>query len=77
MNQKASVIIRTNTLNTTIDKLQAILNDEDIQTEKIKGFPDALKLIIRKNLFLTEAFKKGLFEIQDASSQLVAPFLQI
>ncbi|MDG1344276.1 MAG: class I SAM-dependent methyltransferase [Flavobacteriaceae bacterium] len=77
LNQKASVIIRTNTLNTTIDKLQSILSDEDIQTEKIKGFPEALKLIIRKNLFLTDAFKNGLFEIQDASSQLVAPFLQI
>ena len=77
LNQKASVIIRTNTLNTTIDKLQAILSDEDIQTEKIKGYPEALKLIIRKNLFLTDAFKNGLFEIQDASSQLVAPFLQI
>ena len=69
LNQKASVIIRTNTLNTTIDKLQAILSDEDIQTEKIKGYPEALKLIIRKNLFLTDAFKNGLFEIQDASSQ--------
>ena len=38
LNQKASVIIRTNTLNTTIDKLQSILSDEDIQTEKIKGY---------------------------------------
>jgi len=57
--------------------LNAILSDEDIQTEKIKGYPEALKLIIRKNLFLTDAFKNGLFEIQDASSQLVAPFLQI
>ncbi|MDC3301244.1 class I SAM-dependent methyltransferase [Flavobacteriaceae bacterium] len=77
LNQKASVIIRVNSLKTSIDKVQEILSDEDIQTEKIKGFPDALKLVVRKNLFLTNAFKNGFFEIQDASSQLVAPFLQI
>ena len=77
MNKQASVIIRTNTLNTSIDELKKILSEEEIQTEKIKGFPDALKLIIRKNLFKTQAFKDGLFEIQDASSQLVAPFLKV
>ena len=77
LNKQASVIIRTNTLNTSIDELKKILSEEEIQTEKIKGFPDALKLIIRKNLFKTQAFKDGLFEIQDASSQLVAPFLKV
>ena len=34
-------------------------------------------LVERKNVFLTDVFKKGLFEVQDASSQLVAPFLDV
>ena len=39
--------------------------------------PDALVLVERKNVFLTDAFKKGYFEVQDASSQLVAPYLDV
>ncbi len=31
----------------------------------------------RTNVFKTEAFKNGLFEVQDASSQLVAEFLEV
>ena len=31
----------------------------------------------RANVFTTEAFKKGSFEVQDASSQLVAQFLDV
>jgi 16S rRNA (cytosine967-C5)-methyltransferase len=31
----------------------------------------------RQNLFITEEFKNGLFEVQDASSQLVAEMMQL
>ena len=53
------------------------MRDEEIDTEVIPKYPDALVLVERKNVFLTQAFKKGLFEVQDASSQLVAPFLDV
>ena len=76
-NEKADVILRTNTLKTTKDQLQNLLADEGIGTEFIKGYPSALKLTERANVFVTEAFKKGLFEVQDASSQLVADFLDV
>jgi len=77
-NQQADVILRTNTLKTTKEKLQSILFDENhIETEFIKGYPWALKLKERANVFVTEAFKNGLFEVQDASSQLVADFLDV
>lgn len=76
-NQQADVILRVNTLKTTKDKLQNELSDEGIDTEFIKGYPSALKLTERANVFVTEAFKKGLFEVQDASSQLVAEFLDV
>lgn len=77
LNKQAEVIIRANSLKTNVNDLASELLKEDIQTEKIKGFPDALKLKERKNLFKTHAFKNGYFEIQDASSQLVAPFLKV
>lgn len=77
LNAKAEVILRTNTLKTNKAKLRELLKMEDIQTETISGVKDALKLVERKNVFSTQAFKDGLFEVQDASSQLVAPFLDI
>lgn len=76
-NQQAEVILRVNTLKTTKEKLQATLFDLNIETEPIKGYPDALKLKERANVFVTEAFKNGLFEVQDASSQLVAGYLDV
>ena len=57
--------------------LQRKLKTEDIETESIPYHPDALKLVERANVFTTEAFHEGLFEVQDASSQLVAAYLDV
>jgi 16S rRNA (cytosine967-C5)-methyltransferase len=76
-NEQAKVILRVNRLKTTKEKLRAILMDLNIETEFHKDYPDALILTERANVFLTEAFKDGLFEVQDASSQLVAYFLDV
>ena len=77
LNKVAPVILRTNTLKNNIDQLQKTLKSEEIITNKIKGYPDALMLVKRTNLFKKDSFQNGLYEIQDASSQLVAPFLEI
>ncbi|MDO6760083.1 RsmB/NOP family class I SAM-dependent RNA methyltransferase [Tamlana sp. 2_MG-2023] len=77
LNEQADVILRVNTLKTTKEKLQTELFDLDIETEFIKGYPSALKLRERANVFSTEAFKNGHFEVQDASSQLVAEFANV
>ena len=77
LNQKAEVILRVNTLKIDIATLQKFLRKEEVDTETIRDNPSALRLVERKNVFLTEAFKRGYFEVQDASSQLVAPFLQV
>ncbi|WP_440881505.1 RsmB/NOP family class I SAM-dependent RNA methyltransferase [Tenacibaculum sp. C7A-26P2] len=77
LNKQAEVILRTNTLNITKDKLQKVLATENINAVSIKGYDDALKLKERANVFKTEAFKKGYFEVQDASSQLVATYLDV
>ncbi|MGX7668482.1 RsmB/NOP family class I SAM-dependent RNA methyltransferase [Flavobacterium pedocola] len=76
-NEQARVILRVNTLKTTKEKLRAILMDLNIETDFNKEYPDALILKERANVFLTDAFKDGLFEVQDASSQLVARFLDV
>jgi 16S rRNA (cytosine967-C5)-methyltransferase len=77
LNKQAEVILRTNTLNTTKKELQKILQEESIFTEFIPNHEDALRLIERANVFRTEAFKNGYFEVQDASSQLVAEYLDV
>lgn len=76
-NEQAEVILRVNTLKTNIKDLQKQLQSETIETTEIEGYPYALELIERANVFQTEAFKKGWFEVQDASSQLVADFLDV
>lgn len=77
LNKQAEVILRTNTLNTSKENLQKELSKEEIEAEPIKGYESALKLVERANVFKTEAFKKGYFEVQDASSQLVAEYLDV
>jgi len=77
LNQQADVILRVNTLKITREQLQNELYDTGIETETLKDYPEALKLKERTNVFLTEQFKNGLFEVQDASSQLVAEFLEV
>ncbi|MHC0441427.1 RsmB/NOP family class I SAM-dependent RNA methyltransferase [Flavobacterium sp. 3-210] len=76
-NQPAKVILRTNTLKGTKENLRNTLMDLNIETEYLKDQPDALVLKERANVFLTDAFKQGLFEVQDANSQLVAGFLDV
>ena len=77
LNKQAEVILRTNTLNTNKKELQKELQDESIFTEFIPNHSDALRLLERANVFRTEVFKKGYFEVQDASSQLVAEYLDV
>jgi 16S rRNA (cytosine967-C5)-methyltransferase len=79
LNKDPMIYLRTNTLKTSIEKLIADLKTEKIDAEKINGsiaVPSGLYLKVRKNVFATQAFKKGDFEMQDAGSQLIAPLLQ-
>jgi 16S rRNA (cytosine967-C5)-methyltransferase len=52
------------------------LEDAQIETSYINKIPDALSLGKRVNLRNHEYYKQGFFEIQDAGSQAIAPFLQ-
>jgi len=77
LNQPAKVILRVNSLKTNKIKLQKDLLADGIETITLKGYPNALELVERKNVFITDSFQNGHFEVQDASSQLVAPFLDV
>lgn len=77
LNEQAKVILRVNSLKTNKLQLQKDLLIEEIETIILKDYPNALELVERKSVFKTEAFRNGHFEVQDASSQLVAPFLEV
>lgn len=76
-NKEADVVIRVNTLKTDNSKAITLLQQSDITLEKVEwpGLKNAFRLAQRKNIQTLDAYKKGMFEIQDASSQLIAPFL--
>lgn len=75
MNTEAPVILRANTLKAPVEALAKALEKENIATTRIEGYPDALELPRRANVFDTKAFRDGWFEVQDASSQAVARLL--
>ncbi|MBK8290630.1 MAG: RsmB/NOP family class I SAM-dependent RNA methyltransferase [Flammeovirgaceae bacterium] len=77
LNEEAKVVLRVNTLKTSRKELQEQLDAEEIATEAPPQYPDALLLEQRQNIFTRQQFKDGLFEVQDAGSQLIAPFLQV
>ena len=74
LNKEAPVSLRVNRLKTSPDKLMQILLKQGIKTYQDSNYPDALFLTMRRKLTHLKSYKQGLFEVQDASSQLVAPF---
>lgn len=77
LNESAPVIIRVNTLKVSLRELQLTLREEGVESNALQGYPDALQLDVRQNIFRTRCFAEGWFEVQDASSQLVAYFMDV
>lgn len=75
LNQQAPVVLRVNTLKSSINEVKSFFGVDQVET--VAGIPDALTLKKRQNVSANEAFKKGFFEVQDAGSQLIPPFLDI
>jgi 16S rRNA (cytosine967-C5)-methyltransferase len=75
LNETAPVVLRANRLKATPEEVSKSLKKEGILTEPIGA--NALRVTERKNLFRTEAFRRGLFEVQDYSSQQAAPCLEV
>ena len=77
MNIPAPTILRANTLKIERKTLRNELRQERIDVEVLSKYPDALQLVEKTNVFRTLAFKNGWFEIQDAGSQLISPYLNV
>ncbi len=78
LNEEAKVVLRVNTLKISREGLHQLLEeDEGIETERMDSDPDALLLHERQNIFTRQAFKDGLFEVQDAGSQRIAHYMDV
>jgi 16S rRNA (cytosine967-C5)-methyltransferase len=77
LNKPAVMVLRANSLKTTRDELKAILAEDGIETVEQELSPEALQLVFSRNVFRSESFANGLFEVQDSASQLVSDFLEV
>jgi 16S rRNA (cytosine967-C5)-methyltransferase len=79
LNQRPSMVLRANSLLISPKELQTKLEQEDkiTETSLITWSPDAVELKFPRNVFRTESFHKGLFEVQDAASQMVSEYLNV
>jgi 16S rRNA (cytosine967-C5)-methyltransferase len=77
LNKPAPVCLRANRLKIERKALLKKLNEEGIETQIAPATDDGLVLVHRKNVFRSESFKLGHFEVQDGASQQVAPMLDI
>ncbi len=85
LNRPADVFIRVNTLKTAVEDVQKELGKLGWENEKIsenihnhdKRVTAGVLLKRRGNIFATDIFKQGHFEVQDGGSQLIAPFLEV
>lgn len=75
LNVISDVYLRTNTLKVKREQVLSALEGLGVPAEAAPDSTVAIRLQERKNLFQTEPYKQGLFEIQDLSSQQVAELL--
>ena len=77
LNTPANLIVRVNTLVTTIKKLKYLLeNKYNIITHLVPDYPHALVFEKKKSLMSINEYQKGWFEVQDANSQKISPWLE-
>lgn len=79
LNQRPSMVLRANSLRITTRELQKVLEEEEKieDSSLITWSPDAVELKYPRNVFRTQAFHNGLFEVQDAASQMVSEYLNV
>lgn len=74
---RAPVDLRVNSAKADIDHARAVLAAEDILTEPVDGVPTALRITENhRRVGQSKAYREGMVELQDASSQAAALFSQ-
>ena len=76
-NQAPELTIRANRLKTEPEELKTLLEDEGIQVRQGRYAPEGLVLTDTAPLRSLASFRKGLFSVQDESSMLIAPLLDL
>lgn len=77
LNTPAAMIVRVNTLKTSVKKLKDTLKKKyQIITHNIPDYPNALIFEKKQSLQDIKEYREGFFEVQDANSQKVAPWLK-
>ena len=74
LNGQAPLSLRVNSLKSSVEDCQEVLKQEGVATERTKLSPFGLIVPKRINIFQLQAFRDGLFEVQDEGSQLL-PYL--
>lgn len=72
LNQPATLDLRVNTLKSNREQLAQILGEQGYEVQFTPYSPVGLRRQERAALFQVEAFRNGLFEVQDEGSQLIA-----
>lgn len=75
--QPKKIMIRVNTVKTTPEELKFLLEKEGVGVNET-SVPNAFQINVNKAVYELESYKKGLFHVEDISSQLcieaLAPF---
>ncbi len=70
MSERAKLYVRVNTQRCTADELADMFSAQGVECRTVSAAPDALELINCGAVERLDAYKKGLFHVQDLSSQL-------
>lgn len=76
LNKPAPVFLRANLARTSVAALVKDLVAEGFQAEAVSAVPGAVRLVERSNVFRSQLFLAGHFEVQDLHSQIVTGWLQ-
>lgn len=77
LNESAPIYLRINRLKSDPENVVHTLAQEGVEATLLPHHPDALQLVGRTNVIRLGSFRKGLYEVQDAASQLISPFLEV
>lgn len=75
LNKEADVFIRVNTLKGNSKQTIDVLQKEGVEANAFGAYPETLKLVERKPLQRLASFLNGMYEVQDAGSQVIAHYL--
>jgi 16S rRNA (cytosine967-C5)-methyltransferase len=76
MRHRAGVFLRVNLARTSVENARTMLRADDIETQSVADIRSALQVVINeRRISNSAAYKEGLIELQDTSSQIAVDAL--